>query len=242
MGRENEPGNKATKCMIKVVKDGPYLVNCGLPLEKEFVISDDKGTPELYKKGEAYPAQETYSLCRCGRTMNHPFCDGTHTKVGFDGTETAERAPYLERAETTTGPGLIMTDVEKLCSYAWFCRRGGDAWNLTENSGDEGSKEMAIQDACDCPSGRLVAWDKKTGKPIEPHFDQSISLIEDSFRKTSGPLWVKGGVPVESADGTIYEVRNRVTLCRCGKSNNKPFCDGSHCAARFNDGDPSLSD
>ncbi|MHB8164175.1 MAG: CDGSH iron-sulfur domain-containing protein [Methanoregula sp.] len=30
------------------------------------------------------------------------------------------------------------------------------------------------------------------------------------------------------ADGKPYTVRNRVTLCRCGKSGNKPFCDGSH--------------
>jgi CDGSH-type Zn-finger protein len=35
---------------------------------------------------------------------------------------------------------------------------------------------------------------------------------------------------VISADGKAYEVRNRVTLCRCGSSNNKPFCDGSHAA------------
>jgi CDGSH-type Zn-finger protein len=43
-----------------------------------------------------------------------------------------------------------------------------------------------------------------------------------------GPLWVKGGIPVEAADGFEYEKRNRVTLCRCGRSGHKPFCDGSH--------------
>jgi len=31
-----------------------------------------------------------------------------------------------------------------------------------------------------------------------------------------------------SADGFVYEIRNRVTLCHCGYSGNKPFCDGSH--------------
>jgi CDGSH-type Zn-finger protein len=51
---------------------------------------------------------------------------------------------------------------------------------------------------------------------------------------------VKGGVPVESADGTVYEVRNRVTLCRCGKSTNKPFCDGTHIDVNFKDGDKTL--
>jgi hypothetical protein len=84
-----------------------------------------------------------------------------------------------------------------------------------------------------------VALDKE-GKPIEPPFIPSISLIEEPARKGSGPLWVKGGIPVESADGTTYEVRNRVTLCRCGASRNKPFCDGSHIPVHFDDGSPLL--
>ena len=43
-----------------------------------------------------------------------------------------------------------------------------------------------------------------------------------------GPLWVTGHIPVERADGQPMETRNRVTLCNCGKSKNKPLCDGSH--------------
>jgi CDGSH-type Zn-finger protein len=39
---------------------------------------------------------------------------------------------------------------------------------------------------------------------------------------------VRGEIPIQSADGKIYRIRNRVTLCRCGKSLNKPFCDSSH--------------
>ena len=48
-------------------------------------------------------------------------------------------------------------------------------------------------------------------------------------------MWVKGGLRIESSDGTNYEIRNRVTLCRCGKSKNKPFCDSSHVFSSFND-------
>jgi hypothetical protein len=73
-----------------------------------------------------------------------------------------------------------------------------------------------------------VVWDKKTGKAIEPEFERSIGLVEDPKIGISGPIWVRGGIPVESADGNIYEIRNRVTLCRCGKSSNKPFCDSSY--------------
>ena len=47
---------------------------------------------------------------------------------------------------------------------------------------------------------------------------------------------VRGGVRVESADGQSYEIRNRQALCRCGKSSNKPFCNGAHASVKYQDG------
>ena len=228
---------KFSKGKIKITKDGPYLVLGSVPLGKEIIISDQNGVPKNWKSGEKYSVKETYSLCRCGQSSSKPFCDSTHMKNSFDGTETADKRKYNQQAEKTVGPELILTDVQKLCAVGRFCHRGGDAWELTELSHNPESKKMAIEDACDCPSGRLVAWDIKTKMPIEHDFKQSIGLIEDLFRKQSGPLWIKGGIPVLSSDGVSYEVRNRVTLCRCGKSKNKPFCDGTHCVIRFQDGD-----
>jgi hypothetical protein len=76
----------------------------------------------------------------------------------------------------------------------------------------------------------LVAVDLETGEDIEPVFEPSIGLVEDTARGVSGPLWVRGGIPIVAADGETYEVRNRVTLCRCGRSSNKPYCDGAHAA------------
>ena len=64
----------------------------------------------------------------------------------------------------------------------------------------------------------------------------SIGLVEDPSVGVSGPLWVRGGIPVVSSDGVQYEPRNRTTLCRCGASRNKPFCDGTHAAIGFDDG------
>jgi hypothetical protein len=81
--------------------------------------------------------------------------------------------------------------------------------------------------AANCHSGRLVIRDRQTGEPIEPTFEPSIGVVEEPGGEP-GPLWVRGGIPVVSADGTPYEVRKRVTLCRCGRSGNKPFCDGRH--------------
>ena len=75
-----------------------------------------------------------------------------------------------------------------------------------------------------------------TGGPaVEPHFEPSIGLVQDTAKGVSGPLWVRGGVQVLGADGSAYEIRNRVALCRCGASGNKPFCDGSHVSSGFSD-------
>jgi len=78
-----------------------------------------------------------------------------------------------------------------------------------------------------CPSGRLVLWDEN-GKAMEPELEPSITTAEDLSIGVSDPLWVKGSFPIEGKDSTLYEIRNRVTLCRCGKNANKPFCNGIH--------------
>ncbi len=221
---------------IKIVKDGPYLVSGSVPLETDVAILGRDGEPEKWQKTKDFPLQANYALCRCGKSSNKPYCDGTHLKVGFNGTETAQKKNYLEIAEKNIGPGVDLLDAECFCSIARFCHRAGDAWTLTENSADPNNKKLAIEEAGNCPSGRLVAIDKQTNKPIEPKLKPSIGLIEDTYHKVSGPAWVKGGIPIESADGSTYEIRNRVTLCRCGASTNKPFCNGAHIKNKFQDG------
>lgn len=228
------------KKKILITKNGPYVVSGNLPLAKEIILSDAKGESKEWVKGDKYPAREEYFLCRCGKSKNKPYCDQTHKEIGFNGELTASQKTYLDQAEKITGPDLVLTDVEDLCAFARFCHPSGGAWNLTDNSDNPKSKEIAIEEACNCPSGRLVARDKKTGKPMEPDFKKSISLIEDPQKKVSGPIWAKGGIDLESEEGKKYETRNRVTLCRCGQSENKPFCDGCHVRVGFNDGDKSL--
>lgn len=225
---------------IAITKNGPYLVSGNMPLAKEVIIADRKGDPVEWRRSDRHPRQENYLLCRCGKSKTKPYCDQTHVTVKFDGTETASKKKYLEQAGEITGPKLVLRDYEKLCATARFCHRAGGAWKLAEDSNDPKSREIAIQEACDCPSGRLVACDQKTGKQFEPRLKPEINLVEDPQEKVSGPIWVKGRIPLESSDGTLYETRNRVTLCRCGGSRNKPFCDGSHISIGFNDGDVTV--
>jgi CDGSH-type Zn-finger protein len=227
--RAAEPPSTERKLIVKieVTKNGPYLVSGGLPLSEQSIVINEEGESLDYKDGKKYPVQPQYALCRCGQSGNKPFCDGTHTKVKFDGTETASRQPYLEQAETIEGPTMRLTDAENLCAFARFCDPKGRIWNRVLEDSDE-ARKVVEQEAGNCPAGRLVAWDRKTGKAIEPKFKPSLGLIEDTEKGVAGPIWVRGGIPVVSANGDAYEIRNRLTLCRCGLSSNKPFCDGSH--------------
>ncbi len=222
---------------IKVTKDGPYVVTGRVPLAPETIVTGGDGEPERWEKGASFPERDTYALCRCGASKDKPFCDGSHAEAGFDGTETANREGYLERAERTVGPGVDLTWSAELCAAARFCHRGEEAWGYAERSDDPAARATAVEEACACPSGSLIAWDKKSGKAIEPACEPSISLTEGCKDGTSGPLWVKGGIPVESAGGEAYETRNRATLCRCGRSGNKPFCDGTHVLTGFRSSD-----
>ena len=220
---------------VQITPNGPYLVTGSLPLSTARIGTNAAGESVEWLAGKTYPAQTNYALCRCGHSANKPFCDGTHAKIGFDGSETASRKPYLELAKLIEGATMNLTDAESLCAAARFCDPNDQVWNQVEATDDAATQVNFVRQTCDCPSGRLVAWDKQTGQAIEPEFEPSIAMIEDPAEHCLGPIWLRGGVQVVSADGFEYEVRNRVTLCRCGASKNKPFCDGSHISVGFNE-------
>jgi len=226
--KEEDAGSPRSRLyVVKVTTNGPYVVSGGVPLAEQTICADDDGQPHGWREDRRYPAQESYTLCRCGHSLRRPYCDGSHTRIEFDGTETAPDIPYLEQAAEYDGPDLRLTDAELYCAGAGFCHRAGGTWRLTRDSADPEARQTAIEEACECPSGRLVAWGRD-GRAIEPEFEPSIGLVEDTQGRKTGPIWVRGGIPVESSSGETYEVRNRVTLCGCGRSSNKPFCDGSH--------------
>ncbi|MDR1702171.1 MAG: CDGSH iron-sulfur domain-containing protein [Sporomusaceae bacterium] len=219
---------------IKIVKNGPYLVSGGIPIREMFITPE--GHHYTLQEGRILPQAEKYALCRCGASKNAPFCDGAHAKIGFDGTETASREPYRKRvADVTSGSTMDLLD-DNRCAFARFCHTDrGDIWNLTVRDSDSQNREAAIKSAQECPAGRLVMVDKD-GKELEEAFTPEIIIMQDPQKRVSAGIYVKGPVTIEAVDGTTYEVRNRVMLCRCGKSKNKPFCDAHHVPEAFNDG------
>ena len=238
MAKQNSGKPKASGPAAKIVvsRKGPYVVTGQVPIQIQSITPNKEKFSWDWTPGKSFPTDAEVHLCRCGQSKNKPFCDGSHQQARWDPTEHATRAPYDEQAQKTEGPGLDLQDAEELCAFARFCDPAGKIWGLIERTDDDDARALTIREAQHCPSGRLVVRDKKTGKPIEPDLPPSIGIVEDPALKCSGPLWVRGGIPVVSEDGTPYEVRNRVTLCRCGMSDNKPFCNGAHASIKFKDG------
>lgn len=234
--KSNQNDADASTMRIVVSKNGPYRVSGGILLEIQTIRPNSEGLSWEWEKGRKFETESEYELCRCGHSSNKPFCDETHARVRFEGTETATRKPYDRQAETIDGPTLTLSDAEVLCAFARFCDPGGKIWGLVPDSDDPAARKLAIREEMHCPGGRLVLRDKKSGEKIEPSLPPSIGVVEDPALKCSGPLWVRGGIRVESHNGVPYENRNRIALCRCGASTNKPFCNGSHASIQFNDG------
>jgi CDGSH-type Zn-finger protein len=220
---------------VMVTTNGPYIVEGAVPVARQTIGVDAEGQSHAWIESDPIAVKDRYALCRCGLSRNKPFCDGSHVAAKFDGTETASRKPYSEQAEVLDGPVLQLRDVETLCAFGRFCDPNGRVWNQVAQTDDPSMRETFVRQVGECPAGRLVAWDKATGRALEPELPVSIGLVEDPAQGCSGPLWLRGGIPVVSADGFAYEVRNRVTLCRCGASQNKPFCDATHSSMKFQD-------
>lgn len=216
---------------IQVRPSGPYVVSGDLPLLRTAIVETEHGEPVDWNEGPSFTTPEgEYRLCRCGASSTRPFCDDACDSLAWDGTEVADRGPTSDRRGSFPGADIELTDDLSLCSKAGFCTNlVTNVWDLVEEADDPDAREELVSMVQRCPSGRLVLNAPTAGSALEPELPASIGV------QPSGPFWVRGGVPVVSADGHRWEVRNRVTLCRCGQSRNKPFCDGSHKVVGFRD-------
>jgi len=230
---------------VEVIKNGPYIIHGEPKIVQQFIIADANGASVKYQEGQKFPSSEGTALCRCGLSKNKPFCDGSHQKANehdIDLSDTASMEPSLKTAEVIEGPEIALTDDQKLCAFSRFCENGNRIWEEVKSDKKE-SNELAKEMAHHCPAGRLIVWNKDNNQPIEDeNVEPVIGLIEDQPKDLSGPIALWGGIPVKSSEGEFYEVRNRQTLCRCGLSCNKPFCDGTHGSFNIQDDLPKTPD
>ena len=216
---------------IVVTKDGPYVVYGKVPLLYKMQIVSEYGEPLTWKTGEAISTPEVYQLCRCGHTSFKPFCDYTHGLIGFDGTETADTRPTAERQTTFPGTNIVVRRDYTICSESGFCAtRRTTVEEMVPHTDDTEVRSLVMAMIERCPSGSFVYSIHEGEEDVEPDYPQEIAVTVEitSDGPIDGPLWVTGYIPIERADGQPLETRNRVTLCRCGRSKIMPLCDGTH--------------
>lgn len=217
-----------TKTAVGIeVTDGAYRVTGGVPLVRISKVESDKGEPTAYRIEERIDAPETYDLCRCGQCATKPFADPDGCK-DFDDAAAVPPGTYAERAKALADtPDITIHDDRSICSHAGFCAdRATNVWKAAKVVGEDAELRTKIMGMIAlCPSGALEY--KVNGETVEPELPTQIAVENNAC------LRVTGGIPITLPDGTALETRNRVSLCRCGHSNNKPLCDGSHKEAGF---------
>lgn len=214
-----------TPC-VQTESGGPYLVTNVVNL--------------LNWLGEPVPTRPQMALCRCGRSATKPFCDGTHAEVGFVGDKDPGRV--ADRRDTYVGQQVTIFDNRGICQHAGFCtsrletvfRAGKEPFVAPSG----GRMDEIIRAVRDCPSGALsFAVDGVEARDEVDHHRQRPPAIEVS---KDGPYRVTGAIRLLD-DGGLDEQRNEgvslehYALCRCGRSQNKPFCSGMHWYVEFKD-------
>lgn len=230
-GKQNMPGMK-----IVVQKNGPYQVYV-IPLTRKEQIVSEHGEPLTWRKTDVIQTGEMYELCRCGQSKNMPFCDDSHFELGFNGTETAETNLSTERQVVIEGGRQIVVKRDySLCMSSGFCgNRFRDIESMTPDTWDSVVRAQVIAMIERCPSGSFSYRLEGEQEDIEPDLPQEVAIVTEmtSEGPICGPIWVTGMIPIERSDGQPFETRNRVTLCGCGLSSNKPLCDGTHRQVKF---------
>jgi CDGSH-type Zn-finger protein/ferredoxin len=189
-----------------------------------------EGIPVLKNdRGETIAADETVYLCRCGASKTKPFCDGSHTAAKFsDKRVRAKDRPPAEFA----GKDLTVIDDFGLCAHAGACVDGAPATFFTKEAGrrvshpDASPAEAVIAAIRRCPSGALLY--KQGGTRVHEYFTATEIIVEKD-----GPYQVRRAPLAGEAQPATSD---HYTLCRCGASLNKPFCDGMHAQVKFSDG------
>jgi len=160
-------------------------------------------------------------LCRCGVSKNKPFCDGAHKADGYSDENRCANDSLLD----AEAPGITVHFNRSVCSGAGECVRGLPAVFISGAKDwiqpGEASVEEVINTVRKCPSGALTyTVDGRT--EIREEAEVSVRIVKN------GPYEITGPVEFESPRWSENASRTCFALCRCGKSDNAPFCDYNH--------------
>ena len=207
---------KNEKPTIEATLNGPYIVR-NLKIIKN-------------SRGELIRTEPEMWLCRCGKSSHKPFCDGTHAEIGFSSDKLEGRVP--DRMDEYVGEEITIHDNRGVCSHAGYCTdnlpsvfiMGKEPW-IDPNGARAEEIVRAIKM---CPSGAL-SYTKDGVLYKDQDRESAITLTKN------GPYRVVGGPELKDVNDSKPESKEHYTLCRCGGSKNKPFCDGTHWYIKFVD-------
>ena len=222
----------ALPASIQAARNGPYLVT-NVPTVLNHLGIATEAAPQL-------------ALCRCGASAVKPACDGTCHANGFSDAKDPARVP--DRRDTYPGEQVTVFDNRGICQHSGFCtdrlptvfRTAHDPFVAPSG----GRMDEIVRAARDCPSGALsyALGAAEARADVDGHGQRppAIEITAD------GPYRVTGGIPLEGADGKRVRHAHGASaehyaLCRCGHSQNKPFCSGMHWYVGFTDPAPRPS-
>jgi CDGSH-type Zn-finger protein/truncated hemoglobin YjbI len=225
---ELESGQPGAEPEIRVTLDGPYAVTNIQELRNWL--------------GEELATKPEMELCRCGQSSTKPFCDGTHATTSFSGAKDPKRVP--DRRDTYEGQQIEIFDNRGICAHSGFCTdRLASVFHVGQEpfiAPSGGRLDEIIQAVRACPSGALSYG--IDGVESRAQVDRArLASVEVS---KDGPYRITGGVRlVDELGNDVPRVegssREHFSLCRCGHSQNKPFCSGMHWYVKFTDPVPS---
>jgi len=205
-------------------EDGPLVV------ENPPRLTDPDGA-EIETKAVA-------ALCRCGASKNKPFCDGSHNEIGFESAPDRSRLrntpiDYQGVAEgVAEGVAVTISYTPVLCTHAAQCQaRAAAVFNPKAKpwiQPGNGALTEILDVIAACPSGALRI---SVGDTPQQHMTTGDVGIQV---QKNGPYHVSN-VALEAEFNGVGASRTKFSLCRCGLSKNKPFCDGSHHDAAWTD-------
>lgn len=180
--------------------------------------------------GKTIQTKPTMALCRCGASKNKPFCDGAHISVNFSAQKSPKRT--ADKTQIYEGQNISVLYNRLLCSKSSeYGRRVNQVFDTDRApwiDPDQGTVNEIVPVIRACPSGALSYQANDT--PIRHEIEQdSVIAIENN-----GPYHVRH-VSLTVEEWGSGACQNKYSLCRCGASKNKPFCDGSHLISGFAD-------
>jgi CDGSH-type Zn-finger protein len=200
---------------VTAAQDGPYIV---------------KDLQNFSNRNGAIGCKEVIGLCRCGRSANKPYCDGSHKTVGFSSENQLD--PARDRLDTYKGKKITVYDNRSICAHAGICTDGLPAVFRNREASfvepDGASVSEIIDIVNQCPSGAL-SYTLDDDSETRLIGEASISIA------ANGPYVLKGKVVLLEMEKGKGASESYCSLCRCGASKNKPFCDGSHWDINFSD-------